>query len=169
MHCVRSSRTQAPTSPKATTSMHAGEAFWGQNYPRLLAAKRAYDADGLFFVHDGVGSDDWSADGFDANGWQRPISPVHRGGVESGRDPDPGRSWPRPTFVIAKPDRVSRNAAWISRPWRKASARAASSARRAMRWSNAPRRFDGWVVGASSHGQVAGQLALARVWIGVEC
>lgn len=38
--------------------------FWGSNYPRLLAAKQRYDPDGLFFVHHGVGSERWSADGF---------------------------------------------------------------------------------------------------------
>lgn len=38
--------------------------FWGSNYPRLAAAKRQYDPDGLFFVHHGVGSEDGSADGF---------------------------------------------------------------------------------------------------------
>lgn len=40
------------------------ESFWGPNYPRLLAVKDEYDADGLFFVHHGVGSERWSADGF---------------------------------------------------------------------------------------------------------
>lgn len=39
-------------------------AFWGSNYPRLLAVKNRYDPDGLFTVHHGVGSEDWSADGF---------------------------------------------------------------------------------------------------------
>ena len=40
------------------------EAFWGTNYPRLREIKAKYDPDGLFFVHHGVGSEDWTADGF---------------------------------------------------------------------------------------------------------
>lgn|SRR5574337_4133 len=42
-------------------------AFWGSNYARLLAVKRRYDPDGLFTVHHGVGSEQWSADGFTKN------------------------------------------------------------------------------------------------------
>jgi len=38
--------------------------FWGSNYPRLAAIKKKYDPQGLFFVHHGVGSENWSADGF---------------------------------------------------------------------------------------------------------
>lgn len=40
------------------------QSFWGANYPRLLAVKKKYDPTGLFFVHHGVGSEGWSADGF---------------------------------------------------------------------------------------------------------
>jgi hypothetical protein len=39
--------------------------FWGQNYPRLRTVKAKYDPAGLFFVHHGVGSEEWSADGFE--------------------------------------------------------------------------------------------------------
>jgi FAD/FMN-containing dehydrogenase len=39
-------------------------AYWGTNHARLEAAKAKYDPEGLFFVHHGVGSERWSADGF---------------------------------------------------------------------------------------------------------
>jgi FAD/FMN-containing dehydrogenase len=39
-------------------------AYWGEHYSKLRAIKTKYDPEGLFFVHHGVGSEDWSADGF---------------------------------------------------------------------------------------------------------
>ena len=38
--------------------------YWGPNYRRLPAVKAKYDPACLFFVHHGVGSEEWSADGF---------------------------------------------------------------------------------------------------------
>ena len=40
------------------------ESFWGSHYKKLLEVKNTYDPNGLFFVHHGVGSETWSADGF---------------------------------------------------------------------------------------------------------
>ncbi len=40
------------------------EDYWGKNYLRLRAAKMKYDPHGLFFVRHGVGSEEWSDDGF---------------------------------------------------------------------------------------------------------
>lgn len=40
------------------------KSYWGPNYPRLLAIKKKFDPTGLFFVHHGVSSEEWSADGF---------------------------------------------------------------------------------------------------------
>jgi FAD/FMN-containing dehydrogenase len=40
------------------------QAYWGTNYGKLRAAKAKYDPTGLFFVHHGVGSEEWSPDGF---------------------------------------------------------------------------------------------------------
>jgi FAD/FMN-containing dehydrogenase len=39
-------------------------AYWGSNHARLASIKKKYDPAGLFFVHNGVGSEQWSADGF---------------------------------------------------------------------------------------------------------
>lgn len=40
------------------------QSFWGSNYSRLVAVKKEYDPEGLFFVRHGVGSEEWSNDGF---------------------------------------------------------------------------------------------------------
>jgi hypothetical protein len=39
-------------------------AFWGSNYPKLAQVKKRYDPDGLFYMWHGVGSGEWSEDGF---------------------------------------------------------------------------------------------------------
>jgi len=39
-------------------------AYWGSHYARLATVKKRYDPAGLFFVHNGVGSEEWSEDGF---------------------------------------------------------------------------------------------------------
>jgi len=40
------------------------QAYFGRHYPQLQAIKKKYDPQGLFIVHNGVGSEDWSPDGF---------------------------------------------------------------------------------------------------------
>ncbi|MBV8102701.1 MAG: FAD-binding oxidoreductase [Verrucomicrobia bacterium] len=40
------------------------ESFWGPNYARLKTIKEKYDPTDLFFVHHGVGSENWTPDGF---------------------------------------------------------------------------------------------------------
>ncbi len=40
------------------------QSYWGTNHARLATIKKKYDPDGLFFVHNGVGSEQWTRDGF---------------------------------------------------------------------------------------------------------
>ncbi len=40
------------------------QSYWGPNHARLAVIKKKYDPDGMFFVHNGVGSEEWSTDGF---------------------------------------------------------------------------------------------------------
>ncbi len=40
------------------------QSYWGDNYSRLAEIKKKYDPDGLFIIHNGVGSEQWSTDGF---------------------------------------------------------------------------------------------------------
>ncbi|HEY7111607.1 MAG TPA: FAD-binding protein [Thermoanaerobaculia bacterium] len=44
------------------------KSYWGTNHPRLAGIKKKYDPDGFFFVHNGVGSEEWSRDGFERVG-----------------------------------------------------------------------------------------------------
>jgi hypothetical protein len=44
--------------------VHLATLVLGANDPRLAAVKTKYDPGRLFFVHHGVGSEAWSADGF---------------------------------------------------------------------------------------------------------
>lgn len=39
-------------------------AYWGDNASRLAEIKQKYDPEGLLFVHNGIGSEQWSPDGF---------------------------------------------------------------------------------------------------------
>jgi FAD/FMN-containing dehydrogenase len=69
---LRAVATAAADAPNAGTYVNECDyfqedwqkAFWGENYPELARIKRRYDPDGLFTVHHGVGSENWSADGF---------------------------------------------------------------------------------------------------------
>jgi FAD/FMN-containing dehydrogenase len=67
--CMNQLRTLVPNGGAYVSESNYFEkgwqqAYWGSNYPRLAEIKRKYDADGLFIVHNGVGSEQWSAGGF---------------------------------------------------------------------------------------------------------
>jgi hypothetical protein len=67
--CVDQLRAVAPNGGAYVSESNYFEngwqqAYWGSNYPRLAEIKRKYDPDGLFIVHNGVGSEQWSPDGF---------------------------------------------------------------------------------------------------------
>jgi FAD/FMN-containing dehydrogenase len=67
--CVNQLRAVAPNGGAYVSESDYFEkdwqqAYWGGNYARLAEIKRKYDPDGLFFVHNGVGSEQWSRDGF---------------------------------------------------------------------------------------------------------
>jgi len=39
-------------------------AYWDSNHARLAKVKKQYDPEGIFFVHNGVRSEQWTRDGF---------------------------------------------------------------------------------------------------------
>lgn len=67
--CMSELRTLSPNGGSYVSESNFFEenwqhSYWGSNYPRLVSVKKKYDPSGLFFVHNGVGSEEWSADGF---------------------------------------------------------------------------------------------------------
>jgi hypothetical protein len=67
--CMNELRAVAPRGGSYVSESNFFEpdwqhSHWGGNYRRLAAIKRKYDPDGLFCVHHGVGSEEWSDDGF---------------------------------------------------------------------------------------------------------
>jgi hypothetical protein len=67
--CMNELRVLAPNGGSYVSESNFFEkdwqhSYWGSNYARLALVKKKYDPTGLFFVHNGVGSEEWSADGF---------------------------------------------------------------------------------------------------------
>jgi FAD/FMN-containing dehydrogenase len=67
--CMAELRALAPSGGAYVSESNYFEsdfqrAYWGANYARLAQIKQKYDPHGLFFVHNGVGSESWSGDGF---------------------------------------------------------------------------------------------------------
>ncbi len=67
--CMNELRSIAPNGGAYVSESNFFEetwqlSYWGSNYPRLASVKAKYDPIGLFFVHNGVGSEKWGADGF---------------------------------------------------------------------------------------------------------
>jgi hypothetical protein len=67
--CMRELRVIAPTGGAYVSEINFFEtewqhSCWGSNYDRLLQIKKKYDLSGLFFAHNGVGSEEWSENGF---------------------------------------------------------------------------------------------------------
>ena len=67
--CMEQLRTIAPDGGAYMSESNYFEkgfqqSYWGNNYARLAEIKKKYDPDGLFIIHNGVGSKEWSNDGF---------------------------------------------------------------------------------------------------------
>jgi hypothetical protein len=53
-----------------------GHSYWGSNYSRLASVKKKYDPSGLFFVHNGVGSEKWSTTASRNSDWSDRPAPA---------------------------------------------------------------------------------------------
>src|ERR1700746_3346555 len=67
--CMNELRILAPNGGSYVSESNFFEkdwqhSYWGSNYPRLASVKKKYDPTGLFFGHNGVGSEEWSGGGF---------------------------------------------------------------------------------------------------------
>jgi FAD/FMN-containing dehydrogenase len=67
--CMNELRTVASNSGAYVSESNFFESgfeqsYWDTNHARLAQIKKKYDPDGLFFVHNGVGSEQWTPDGF---------------------------------------------------------------------------------------------------------
>ncbi len=67
--CMNELRAVAPNGGSYVSESNFFEdgwqhSYWGSHYRRLSSIKKKYDPDSLFFVHNGVGSEGWSKDGF---------------------------------------------------------------------------------------------------------
>jgi FAD/FMN-containing dehydrogenase len=67
--CMNELRTVVPNGGAYVSESNFFESdfphsYWGNNSSRLVEIKKRYDPDGLFFVHNGIGSEQWTRDGF---------------------------------------------------------------------------------------------------------
>jgi hypothetical protein len=68
-HCMDELRRVAPEGGAYVSESNFFDndfqhSYWGTNHARLATIKKKYDPEGLFFVHNGVGSEQWTPDGF---------------------------------------------------------------------------------------------------------
>jgi len=62
--CMNELRAVAGNGSAYVSESNFQHSYWGNNSSRLAEIKKTYDPYGLFFVHNGIGSEQWSKDGF---------------------------------------------------------------------------------------------------------
>jgi Acyl-CoA dehydrogenase, C-terminal domain/Berberine and berberine like len=107
-------------------------AYWGANHRRLKTVKAMYDPDSLFFVHHGVGSEEWSDDGFERREGQQQTGP------QRGTFADPTAETP----CLSPRSACPRRGLWFGLPFRR---RAEPRAFGALRRRRGVHR--GWLAG----------------------